>query len=70
MYSATSPSSDFSIRAFTILALTALCSLTSLAVMIGVLIYDVALMISLMRGTPSVTFIEATPAKWKVLSVI
>lgn len=29
-----------------------------------------ALIISLIRGTPSVTFIEATPAKWKVLSVI
>ncbi len=29
-----------------------------------------ALMISLMRGTPSVTFMEATPAKWNVLSVI
>ena len=27
-------------------------------------------MISLMRGTPSVTFIDATPAKWNVLSVI
>ena len=27
-------------------------------------------MISLMRGTPSVTFMLATPAKWKVLSVI
>lgn len=29
-----------------------------------------ALMISLMRGTPRVMFMEATPAKWKVLSVI
>ena len=29
-----------------------------------------ALMISLMRGTPSVMFMEATPAKWKVFRVI
>ena len=29
-----------------------------------------AFMISFMRGTPSVTFMDATPAKWKVLSVI
>ena len=28
------------------------------------------LMISLRRGTPSVTFFDDTPAKWKVLSVI
>ena len=28
------------------------------------------MMISLMRGTPSVMFILATPAKWKVLRVI
>ena len=27
-------------------------------------------MISLMRGTPRVTFMEAMPAKWNVLSVI
>jgi hypothetical protein len=38
--------------------------------MIGVLILDVALMISLIRGTPRVTFIDATPAKWKVFRVI
>jgi DUF1009 family protein len=38
--------------------------------MIGVEMSLAALMISLMRGTPSVTFMEATPAKWKVLSVI
>ena len=29
-----------------------------------------ALMISLMRGTPSVTFMLATPAKWNVFRVI
>ena len=34
--------------------------------MIGVLMFFEALMISVMRGTPNVTFIEATPAKWKV----
>jgi hypothetical protein len=28
------------------------------------------LMISLMRGTPRVTFMDATPAKWNVFSVI
>ena len=45
-------------------------SVTSVAVMIGVLIYSVAFMISFILGTPKVTFILATPAKWKVLSVI
>ena len=70
MYSATSPSSDFSILALTILALAALYSFTSFAVIIGVLIFAVALIISLIRGTPSVTFIDATPAKWKVFKVI
>ena len=29
-----------------------------------------AFIISFNRGTPSVTFIEATPAKWKVFNVI
>jgi len=38
--------------------------------MIGVLITFAALIISFMRGTPSVTFIEATPAKWNVFKVI
>mmetsp|Transcript_3892 Transcript_3892/g.13712 ORF Transcript_3892/g.13712 Transcript_3892/m.13712 type:complete len:235 (-) Transcript_3892:522-1226(-) len=38
--------------------------------MMGVAMFFEALMISLMRGTPSVTFIDATPAKWNVLSVI
>jgi hypothetical protein len=28
------------------------------------------LMISLMRGTPRVTFMDATPAKWNVFRVI
>jgi hypothetical protein len=43
---------------------------TSLQLMIGVLISFAALMISFIRGTPSVTFIEATPAKWNVFKVI
>jgi hypothetical protein len=38
--------------------------------MIGVLMFLAPLMISLMRGTPSVTFMLATPAKWNVFSVI
>lgn len=36
----------------------------------GVLIFFAALTISLMRGTPNVMFMAATPAKWNVLSVI
>jgi hypothetical protein len=38
--------------------------------MMGVLIRFAALMISFIRGTPSVTFMEATPAKWNVFKVI
>ena len=38
--------------------------------MIGVATLLAALMISLMRGTPAVMFMLATPAKWKVLRVI
>ena len=38
--------------------------------MIGVEIFFDALIISLILGTPRVTFIAATPAKWNVLSVI
>jgi hypothetical protein len=38
--------------------------------MMGVEMFLAALMISLMRGTPSVMFIAATPAKWNVFSVI
>lgn len=37
---------------------------------ISYLMFLEALMISLMRGTPRVIFIDATPAKWKVFSVI
>jgi hypothetical protein len=43
---------------------------TSLQLMIGVLISFAALIISFIRGTPSVTFMEATPAKWNVFKVI
>ena len=43
---------------------------TSLQLMMGVLIRFAALMISFIRGTPSVTFMEATPAKWNVFKVI
>lgn len=66
----TSPSSVFSKRPFTIRAEASLSLVTSLQLIIGVLMDLAAFMISLMRGTPSVTFIEATPAKWNVLSVI
>ncbi len=38
--------------------------------MMGVLMFLDPLMISLMRGTPSVTFMAATPAKWNVFRVI
>ena len=38
--------------------------------MIGVLMSFAAFMISLIRGTPRVTFIVATPAKWNVFKVI
>ena len=66
----TSPSSVFSNRALTIRAEASLLRVTSLQLIIGVLMTLAALMISLIRGTPSVTFMDATPAKWKVLSVI
>jgi len=36
----------------------------------GVLMFLAKLMISVSRGTPSVTFLADTPAKWKVFSVI
>mmetsp|Transcript_33283 Transcript_33283/g.105254 ORF Transcript_33283/g.105254 Transcript_33283/m.105254 type:complete len:277 (-) Transcript_33283:2691-3521(-) len=68
--SATSPSVVFSSRALTTRALISLSSCNRRAVMMGVEILELALMISLSRGTPSVTFIDATPAKWNVLSVI
>jgi len=38
--------------------------------MIGVEIAVDAFMISLILGTPNVMFMDATPAKWNVLSVI
>ena len=45
-------------------------SFSKKTVMMGVLIFFDALMISLMRGTPRVMFMEATPAKWNVFRVI
>ena len=66
----TSPRYVFSNRPFTIRADVSLFGDTSLAVIMGVLMFFDALIISLMRGTPKVTFMEATPAKWKVFSVI
>lgn len=38
--------------------------------MLGVLIFFEASSNYCRRGTPNVTFLSATPAKWKVLSVI
>lgn len=70
MYSQMSPNRVVSNLPFTILAATRAVSLTSRAVMIGVLITLVADIISSIRGRPSVIFMEATPAKWKVFSVI
>nr|GMD65678.1 hypothetical protein Iba_chr12cCG7690 [Ipomoea batatas] len=60
----------FSIRPFTILATAGLSSHVSGAVIIGVLIFLAAFMISLMRGTPTRILMLATPAKWKVFNVI
>lgn len=66
----TSPRRVFSSLPFTIRAEASLSLVTSLQLMIGVLIVLEALMISLMRGTPSVMFMDATPAKWNVFKVI
>lgn len=66
----TSPSSVFSNRALTIRAEASLFRVTSLQLMIGVLMALAALIISLIRGTPSVTLMDATPAKWKDFNVI
>ena len=60
---ATSPSVVFSIRALTMRAAVSSLSLSSSTRIMGVEMFFEALMISLMRGTPSVTFIDATPAK-------
>jgi hypothetical protein len=70
IYLATCPSVVFSISALACLASSSSFELSSSAVMMGVEISLEPLMISLSRGTPSVTFIDATPAKWNVLSVI
>mmetsp|Transcript_69402 Transcript_69402/g.196753 ORF Transcript_69402/g.196753 Transcript_69402/m.196753 type:complete len:307 (+) Transcript_69402:946-1866(+) len=60
----------FSIRPFTMRALSSLYSSCSTHVMMGVDTFLVAFRISLIRGTPRVTFMLATPAKWNVFSVI
>ena len=57
-------------RTLTIRAAGSELSVTSGASMMGVEMLALALMISLIRGTPSVTFMLATPAKWNVFSVI
>eukprot|EP00659_Diplonema_papillatum_P008560 gene8559-biopygen8548 len=59
-----------SIRALTIFAETSSVSLSRYPLMIGVLIVFDALMISLIRGTPCVMLMDATPAKWNVFRVI
>jgi hypothetical protein len=66
----TSPRCVFSRRPLTIRADASLSFVTSLQLIIGVLMTLAALMISLIRGTPRVTFIDATPAKWNVFKVI
>lgn len=66
----TSPRWVFSNLPFTIRAEASLSLVTSLQLIIGVLMTLAALIISLIRGTPRVTFMEATPAKWKVFKVI
>lgn len=70
MHELTSASLVFSNLPLTIRAVTSLSRSTSMQLMIGVAIVFAALMISLIRGTPSVTFMDARPAKWKDLSVI
>jgi hypothetical protein len=58
----------FSSRPLTILAALSLEELVSSAVIMGVEMSLAALMISLIRGTPSVMDMAATPAKWKLPS--
>ena len=70
MYLQMPPRRVVSSRPLTILAEIRSTSFTKVVVMIGVLITFVALMISLILGTPRVMFMEATPAKWNVFSVI
>ena len=57
-------------RPLTILAECSDALSSSTTFMMGVLTDLEALMISLSLGTPRVTFMLATPAKWKVLRVI
>ena len=66
----TSPSLVLSSHPFTSLANCSVAIPSRAAVMTGVLMLWEALMISLIRGTPWVMFMAATPAKWNVFSVI
>ncbi|KAH0983673.1 hypothetical protein GBA52_010850 [Prunus armeniaca] len=68
--SATCPRFVFSIRPATNLANFTFVSHSSVTKMTGVRIFFTASKISLIRGTPSVMFMLATPAKWKAFSVI
>lgn len=65
------PSTNFYTEFFTVNAYYFVSwPLISFIVMIGVVIFLVLLIISLMRGTPWVIFILEIPAKWKVFRVI
>mmetsp|Transcript_34980 Transcript_34980/g.88120 ORF Transcript_34980/g.88120 Transcript_34980/m.88120 type:complete len:255 (-) Transcript_34980:2564-3328(-) len=70
MLAATCPSVVFSMRPLTMRATLGSLFSASATFMMGVLMFLAPLIISLMRGTPRVTFMLATPAKWNVLSVI
>mmetsp|Transcript_38256 Transcript_38256/g.90450 ORF Transcript_38256/g.90450 Transcript_38256/m.90450 type:complete len:211 (+) Transcript_38256:668-1300(+) len=70
MLRATSPSMVRSMRPLTMRADVSSRSFERGTSTTGVEIILEALMISLIRGTPSVTFMDAIPAKWNVLSVI
>ncbi len=70
MYEMTSEMYVFSILPLTTRAAWISTRFSSSHVMMGVLMSFEALMISLMRGTPCVILMPATPAKWNVFSVI
>ena len=63
MYSQISCSSVVSMRIFTRRASSRSVAFSRAAVMIGVLMFFFAFISSLIRGTPCVMFIDATPAK-------
>mmetsp|Transcript_20862 Transcript_20862/g.58552 ORF Transcript_20862/g.58552 Transcript_20862/m.58552 type:complete len:354 (+) Transcript_20862:463-1524(+) len=70
MYKQMSLSVVLSMRPLTMRARSSLYSSFSAHEMIGVRIVFAALMISLIRGTPRVTFMLETPEKWNVFRVI